>query len=240
MDDAEESDMHHNMLQDISENVGMQIYLFLHPKDLLHFSLCSRHFWNDIARNKLAQICGYHLPLQLGVGTNYFAEFREEHSFSSKAELLEYVLDKAEAAGLLLVDAASIEESRSMAREMLLGDNDTKSTAKFYHNTILPPITVECHYDGRIGKDSATSWANYISDRDACRQNKKDRGTYKIIKAWLDFLFSQRNIDYGIWRWSCKHRTLNGHGIAGVGVMIMTTSSGGTNDTLEVRLTRKY
>ena len=49
-------------------------------------------------------VCKYHLLLlQLGVGTNYLAEFRERISFSDKATLLEHVLDKAETAGLVII-----------------------------------------------------------------------------------------------------------------------------------------
>eukprot|EP00571_Detonula_confervacea_P017241 CAMPEP_0172312046 /NCGR_PEP_ID=MMETSP1058-20130122/16472_1 /TAXON_ID=83371 /ORGANISM="Detonula confervacea, Strain CCMP 353" /LENGTH=245 /DNA_ID=CAMNT_0013025391 /DNA_START=118 /DNA_END=855 /DNA_ORIENTATION=- len=234
--------------QDVLENVGMNIYYYLHPKDLFSFGSCSRQLWNDIIHNKLAKICMHHLPLHLGVGTNYLAEFCKGHSFSDKAELLEYVLDKTEAAKLMIVDTNTMEESRSRAREVLLGD-DNKSTAKFYapnrndsNNLLSHPLqcTVECHYQNVIEKCSAMSWVKYILDRDAFKKNRKDKDTCQFIKAWLDFLFSQRNIDFGMWRWSCKHGNLNGHGIAGVGVMLITVDSEGINNTMEIRLARKY
>mmetsp|Transcript_2002 Transcript_2002/g.3548 ORF Transcript_2002/g.3548 Transcript_2002/m.3548 type:complete len:90 (+) Transcript_2002:116-385(+) len=87
-------------------------------------------------------------------------------------------------------------------------------------------------------KRSAISWANYNLDRDACKRSSADKETYQFIQAWLNCLFSRNNdnnMTFGMWRWSCKHGDLNGHGIAGVGVMITTATT-----TMEVRLTRKY
>lgn len=246
------------VFQDVLENAGMHIYYFLQPKELFSFGICSRKLWNDIIHDKLAMVCKYHLlPLQLGARTNYLAEFRERISFSDKAALLEHVLDKVEAAGLVLADTTTMDESRSRAREVLvLGDGNT-STAKFcalnrgdeIKSSSLLPITVECHYQHSIEKDSAISWVEYILDRDACKnKNGSDRLTYQFIKEWLDFLFSCRpDGSFGMWRWSCKHPKLNGHGIAGVGVTRTITNdecSGGDDDyaentnALEIRLTR--
>ena len=244
------------MFQDVLENVGMPIYYYLHPKDLSSLSSCNRHLRNDMivhSSNKLAKICIHHLPLQLGAGSNYLAEFHEGHSFSDKEALLNHVLDKTEAANLVLVDTRTVVESRSRAREVLLlpgNGNEYKSTAKFHtlcnYNenddrsiALLPAITVECYYQREIEKRSAISWANYNLDRDACKRSDADKETYQFIQAWLNCLFSRNNNDnsmtFGMWRWSCKHRDLNGHGIAGVGVMITTATT-----TMEVRLTRKY
>lgn len=247
----------HIVLQDVLDNVGMQIYYYLHPKDLFSLGSCSRHLRNDVVHSKLDKICIHHLPLQLGAATNYLAEFREGHSFSDKEELLNHVLDKTEAAKLVLVDTRTVKESRSRAREVLLLGNDYKSTAKFHalhdknDNLIALPTTVECYYQNGIEKRSAISWANYNLDRDACKRNGADKETYQFIQAWLNCIFSRNdNRTFGMWRWSCKHRDLNGHGIAGVGVMITSTTTtllgadaeGANNSTtiMEVRLTRKY
>ena len=244
------NDHHHTVFQDVLEKAGMHIYCCLQPKELFSFGMCCHKLWNDIIHNKLAMTCKYHLlPLQLGVGTNYLAEIRERSSFSDKTSLLEHVLDKAENAGLVLADTTTVDESRSRARDVLvLGDINT-STAKFcalnrgdeIKSRSLLPITVECHYQRRIEKNSAFSWVEYILDRDACKnKNGRDRKTYLFIKVWLDFLFSYRDdASFGMWRWSCKHPKLNGHGIAGVGVTRTIIANGGV-DNLEIRLTRIY
>lgn len=246
-------------LEEILVNVGLQIYCYLHPKDLLSFSLCNREYlWNDIIRDKLFKICSmHHLPLNLGVGTNYLAEFKEGCSFLDKAHLLDFVLDMTERADLLLVDTVSMDESRMGAREALLGDdNSDNSTLKFYSNSSNNnnsmerniTITVDCHYQSTTNKDSAISWTKYILDRDACKRSIKDKKTQRLIWAWLNMMFAQSNnsnistVSFGLWRWTCKHQKLNGQGIAGVGVLFMKTDSNeNTNDEyLELRLTRQY
>ena len=195
-------------------------------------------------------VCKYHLlSLQLGVRTNYLAEICESSSFSDKATLLEHVLDKAENAGLVLADTTTVDESRSRARDVLLLSNVNTSTAKFcalnrgdeIKSRYLLPITVECHYQRRIEKNSAFSWVEYILDRDACKNtNGRDRKTYLFIKVWLEFLFSNSDdASFGMWRWSCKHPKLNGHGIAGVGVTRTIIANGGY-DNLEICLARIY
>ena len=243
------NDHHHTVFQDVLEKAGMHIYYYLQPKELFSFVICCHNLWNDIIHDKLAMICKYHLlPLQLGVGTNYLAEIRERSSFSDKATLLEHVLDKAENAGLVLADTKTVDASRIRARDVLvLGDVNT-STAKFcalnrgdeIKSSSLLPITVECYYQRRTEKNSAISWVEYILDRDACKnKNCRDRTAYLFIKEWLNFLFSYRDdISFGMWRWSCKHPKLNGHGIAGVGVT--TNIANGGDDNLEIRLTRFY
>mmetsp|Transcript_25331 Transcript_25331/g.43254 ORF Transcript_25331/g.43254 Transcript_25331/m.43254 type:complete len:256 (-) Transcript_25331:46-813(-) len=250
--------------QYILDNVGMQIYCHLHPKDISSFASCNRHLRNNILNTKqLARICTHLLPLQLGGGTNYLVEFREGHSFSSKEALLNHLLQKTEAANLFIDDTQTTDQSRCMAREVFLQNglftakfrtiNITNNEESITGNTTaatLPPqiVTVECCHQSQIEKRSAISWTNYILDRDACRRSKKDRETYRLIRAWLDCLFSRTDdndtIVFGMWRWACKHRNLTGQGIAGVGIMITVAPTASESDsntiTMEVRLTRMY
>lgn len=245
----------------LDNDVSMQIYHYLHPKDLFCFFSCSHSMRNFIIHhgNKMAKICMHHLPLQLGAETNYQVDFIQGNSFSSKSMLLDHVLNKTEAANLLLIDANTMEESRRRARELLLHGTGQKSTAKFNpqnneHTASPAAVTVECHYQNNITKSSASCWVNYILDRDACKSSGKDREIHRFVKAWLDCLFSsshhqhpsENDCVFGMWRWTCKHQKLNGHGIAGVGVTIRCAAAStaecqqGTDDVMELRLTRKY
>lgn len=250
------------VFQDVSDNVGMQMCNFLRPKDVFSLGSCSRDLRRDLVNVNLARICTQVLPLQLGRGSNYLAEFREGCSFFNKEDLLNHVLDKTEMANLVLVGTESLTESRRQAKEVLLNGHDLKSTAKFHvqcdlnnqHSiTTATPVTVECRYQRGIGKQFAKSWATYIVDRDACKRNGADKETYQLVQEWLNCLFSRsdNNVTFGTWRWSCKHRDLNGHGIAGVGVFMTITAPGlfvedterasdDCTSVIEVRLTRKY
>jgi len=244
------------VFQDVLETVGMQVYYHLHPEDLFRLGLCGRHFWDEISRGS-TRILAQHLPLRLGVGTNYLVEFREGRSFSCKGDVAEHVLDKAEAAGLLMFGTASAEESRRLGTRSLAVGPARTNTSKFYSRSesILNPnnrqtTTVECSYISSTGSAVAASWASYILNRDACKRTTEDRETYRFVKAWLDFLSSQRSTTLRKWSWSCKHQALNGRGIAGAGVIIRrATSEEATSSeeeniaavhTLEVRLTRIY
>ena len=250
------------MLQDVLETVNIRIYQYLHPKDLISLATCSHHHWNDIIQ-QLDVICVRHLPLTLGTRTNYIGELRIGSSFLSKAELLDFVMSKAEDANLLLVDTTTMEESRSRAMDLFLGERQNSTTAKCYSlDTSDGRIsTIECNYRCNIEKQTATSWIHYILDR--FKRNVRDRHTYEFMKAWLDLLVSlQFNssiiqhsnnpvvVSFKIWRWSCKHPKLNGQGIAGVGLTIDmqrnldATSEGNatekSNNIIELRLTRMY
>jgi hypothetical protein len=111
---------------------GCTFYYYLQPKELFSLGICSHKLWTEIIHNKLAMVCKYHLlPLQLGVGTNYLAEFYERISFTDKATLLEHVLDKAETAGLVLTNTTTMDKSWSRARDTLVLGNVNTSTAKF-------------------------------------------------------------------------------------------------------------
>lgn len=252
------------MLQDVLETVNIRIYQYLHPKDLISLATCSRHHWNDIIQ-QLDVICVRHLPLTLGTRTNYIGELRIGSSFLSKAELLDFVMSKAEDANLLLVDTTTMEESRSRAMDLFLGERQNITTAKCYYSLDDGRIsTIECYYRCNIEKQTAISWIHYIlEDRNAFKRNVRDRDTYEFMKAWLDLLVSlQYNssiiqhsnnravVSFKMWRWSCKHPKLNGQGIAGVGLTINVqrnldaTSEGNatemSNNIIELRLTRMY
>ena len=251
-----------SLLQDILlGSICLHIYQYLHPKDLSSLlATCNHELWNDIVvRHKIATICMSHLPLQIGIGTNYIADFVEGISFHSQEDLLDFILDKTEVANLLFDGTTTIEESRSRAREMLLPTIRCQH-ARFYTPNDMFSTTIECHYQWGIEKSSALSWVKYILNRDACKKNVRDRETNQLIGDWLKFLFallhsSRTNnnlVTFGMWRWSCKNPNLYGHGIAGVGVMIdiqqqqqqQQQSSGHDNSTtshtFEVRLTRNY
>ena len=110
-----------SLLQDILlGSICLHIYQYLHPKDLSSLlATCNHELWNDIVvRHKIATICMSHLPLQIGIGTNYIADFVEGISFHNQEDLLDFILDKTEVANLLFDGTTTIEESRNRAREM--------------------------------------------------------------------------------------------------------------------------
>ena len=258
------------MIDEVVDTIGIQIYQYLHPKDLFFLSICNHKLYNDIVHKKLAEICISHLPLHLGAGTNYLGTFREGTSFGSKEELLEFVLDKTEEADLLLQGTTTVEESRRLAREKILDYTATPGYSPhwcFYPRGtssskggvvrridisaigIPPPMTlpttIDCHYDWEgVGNRVASNWVDQIMNRSTFR---KDKETHALIKSWLNFLFAiqitnrhESNIWFGTWRWSCKHSKLNGQGIAGSGVMISIQQQRNSRKIVEISFTRSY
>ena len=254
------------MIDEVVDTIGIQIYQYLHPKDLFFLSICNHKLYNDIVHQKLAEICISHLPLHLGKGTNYLGTFREGTSFGSKEELLEFVLDKKEEADILLQGTTTVEESRRLAREKILdytatpgysphwcfyaprGTSSSKGggvvrrmdiSAIGVPPPLIMPTTIDCHYDWEAGHRVASNWVDQIMDRSTFR---KDKETYALIKSWIDFLFAIRNTNiwFGTWRWSCKHSKLNGRGIAGSGVMISIQHQRNSRKIVEITFTRSY
>jgi len=242
------------MIDEVVDTIGIQIYQYLHPKDLFFLSICNHKLYNDIVHKKLAEICISHLPLQLGAGTNYLGTFKEGASFGSKEELLKLLLDKTEVADILLENTTTTEESRRLAKEKILGgityclfyprgvDNPTFATATC--------TTTECHYRWGVLDGVASSWVDQIINRSTFR---KDKETHTLINSWLDFLLAiggsdRRNessvISFGMWSWSCKHPKLNGQGIAGTGVMIkiqqQNGEEGNSSKIVEISFKRSY
>ena len=221
----------------IFDMLGNDIYTYLHPKDLFSFSFSNHQHFKKI-RNNLIHVFMRQLPIQLGVGTNYLVEISKGHSFSTREDLMDHLLDKIRSAKIFLLGTSTMEESLLLAREMLSGDNGSCATFQTFNNEHLPPVTAEYHFQSDISQDSAKAWARYIIDRDCCKNRRgKAVHRYKFVLEWLHYILSQDNHILGNWRWSCKHSNLNFKGVAGVGVMISTPEIGGE---MEIRLTRKY
>jgi len=249
------------MIDEVVDTIGIQLYQYLHPKDLFYLSICNHKLYNDIVHKKLAEICISHLPLQLGKGTNYLGTFKEGASSGSKEELLEFVLDKTEAADIVIKGTSTFEESRHKTRENIIDNSDT--SGRFYprgNPTYIIPIIIECKYEWSTENSVASSWVDHILNRSTFRGDKKkyvpfrkDKKTYAIIKSWLDFLFAIQNsnryenmISFGMWSWKCNHPKLKGQGIAGMGVMMNIQHQNGNgeegnNDKIvEISFTRSY
>ena len=263
------------MIISLLETVGIEIYsCYLHPADLFSLSLTCHQLHEDIQTNLIKMCSQHHLPLKLGINTNYLVELlttvetNRGSFFRSKREFVDHVLDKLHSSKLLLVETTSIHDSEEKARQFFIDQN--KSSAMFYdaatdnndgnnnHNHNGPRwITTECHFQSNANKDSATSWIDYILNRDACKRYGTDRTNNKFIRDLMLYILSSlslqqttnnnnnnnNNSTIQIWRWGCKHSNLsgNGVGVSGVGVMISSTSSvDQESEQLELRLTRLY
>lgn len=196
--------------------------------------------------------------------------------FRSKGDLVTFVLDRLHYSQLLLAETTSIHESEAKAKQLFLDQN--KSSAMFYsymqsssannkssngdttanddgqnkNSRQTRRIMAECHFQSNSNKDSATSWIDYILNRDAFTRYGKDRIHNRYIRDWLMYILSSslqpttsnsnyNNNNIQIWRWGCKHPNLSGKGVSGVGVMISLSSSDTADDQkLELRLTRLY
>eukprot|EP01082_Thalassiosira_pseudonana_P009981 g8842.t1 g8842 contig34:247820-248422(-) len=194
---------------DVIDTIGIEIYCFLHPKDLFSFSLCSHNRHNRVSAS-IVKICTRHLPIRLGIDTNYPVVLAEGHSFSSKKQVKELMLEKIHLAKLQV-------------------PHDTNSSFDL-------ETSVEYHHHDEIDNESALHWVNYILDRDACR-NGKGKGSFNFVREWLRYVISQRDVYIGLWRWNLNNRNLHAQGMFGVGVKISTLEP---RAEMELRLTRLY
>ncbi len=196
----------------------------------------------------------YHLPIKLGVSTNYLVELIESHptandnSHRSKRELVTYVLKKLHSSQLLLVDTNSVHESEERAKKLLI-DEDKSSVLCYAASddhrqqttttATTTTATAECHFQSNATNISAIAWIDYILNRDACKRYGKDAANNKFIRDWLMLILSSLSLqqqqqqrrtenvnsnNIQIWRWGCKHSNLSGKGVSGVGVMIISSS----------------
>ena len=241
-----------SLIISLLETVGIQVSIcYLQPSDLFSLSLTSHQLHDIILHtNTLIQTCiQHHLPIQLGVSTNYLAELRESYShnisYRSKTELVTHVLDQLHSSQLLLLETNTVQESEERAKKLFI--NQGKSSVMCYaadDTRRRATTTVECHFQSNATNESATAWIDYILNRDACKRYGQDRARNKLIRDWLMFILSSlqrtttnnrnnnnhhhhhgNNSNIQIWRWGCKHSNLSGKGVSGVGVMISSSFS---------------
>ena len=257
-----------SLITSLLNTIGVEIFThFLHPKDLLSLGLTSHQLRDTVLQPNalLTSSCIHpYLPLQLGVTTNYLAELIDSHSYSSKSQLVDHLLDRLHTSHLRFKDTISLQDSQLKARHLFL--NQDKSLALFHsintndddsHNNNRQISTaVECHYQANATKSNAIAWIDYILNRDACQRYGTDGMRNRLIRDWLLLLLSsiQHSEDattttIQVWRWGCKHSNLSGRGISGVGVMISTTLNSAVvgqqhyarrRQEIELRLTRLY
>mmetsp|Transcript_12179 Transcript_12179/g.24992 ORF Transcript_12179/g.24992 Transcript_12179/m.24992 type:complete len:243 (+) Transcript_12179:67-795(+) len=229
-------------LQSVIDIIGIEIFSNLEPKDVCNLSQTSQYLSHEINTN-LVKICSRYLPLHLGTGTNYLAQFSKECSYPSKQELLNDLLQKIEKSGLILSGTDNMADSLTKTRKLLSSE---QSNATFKHpdsliNDRIPPVTVECHYESNIDNNTALFWGKYIIDRDSCKNNRgrnqQIAKRYRFMKDWLTYILSRRTLIFDKWRWSCKHSSLLFEGVAGVGVIISDASR---QETIAIKLLRKY
>ena len=234
------------MITNVLDTIGIELYKFLHPKDLFLFSLTNRHIheiiskgviqacllqlaskFNDQNSNESDAIC-----YQVLIG-DHVISFRNRHSFYNKEEVLDYLLqNKVKVAELKLVQAEneSMDESLKMARQLLL--TNQKRGLKFvtYNNDERVPIQERAEYTScgyhyeTNNKELAIERANYILSRMESEIRREDdimsKNHTPIIKTWIQYILSQQHIVAGTWFWSCRHRLLDFQGVEGKGVMI--------------------
>jgi hypothetical protein len=204
------------LLETITTVVGIDhhIYSYLHPTDdLLSLRSSCHQLHQQIQTQFLIKICiQHHLinPIKLGVTTNYLVEMKVGRTYHSKEEFVNDVLDRLHTSHLQIVGTNSIQDSMEKAREMLI-DQD-RSSAMFYDATTSNAaddvvadiinnnpriaasnpkwITVECHYQTNVTKESATAWIDYILNRDACKRSIVDRCNNKFVRDWLRCILS--------------------------------------------------
>ena len=249
-------------ISDVLDVIGIEIYKYLVPRELFHFSLASHHVHEEVSKG-LIQSCLRQMPPNFGSeGKDHCITFNRRHSYYTKEMLLDQLLDKVQVAELKILGAEdqSMEDSLSQAREIL---TRKKAGARFIsYNSELPAhlqfeyTSVGYNYDAD-NKKLAVSRSSYILSRMAMAEtedssdeeeeqdnnNEEDREKQQkqlqhtpIVKTWIGYILSQRHIVAGTWFWSCRHRNLDFQGVEGKGVMISSPHAEG--EEMEIMWTR--
>eukprot|EP00585_Thalassiosira_rotula_P012765 CAMPEP_0196131028 /NCGR_PEP_ID=MMETSP0910-20130528/1192_1 /TAXON_ID=49265 /ORGANISM="Thalassiosira rotula, Strain GSO102" /LENGTH=316 /DNA_ID=CAMNT_0041390437 /DNA_START=5 /DNA_END=955 /DNA_ORIENTATION=- len=226
-------------ITNVLDTIGTEIYKFVLPTDLLHFSLTNHHIYDEVSTG-LIQACLRQLPPNFVCrGIDHSVSFHARHTFPQKENLMDHLLDKIKIAELKLIGTENdtTEDALTKAREVL---TNTKS-AKFYsHNKDLPShlrleFTSAGYHHEHNNKKLATSRSQYILSRmsieSECMSNN-----IPIVQMWIDYILCQRHIVAGTWFWSCRHRNLDFQGVEGKGVMISSPKTVG--EEMEICWTR--
>ncbi|KAL3805847.1 hypothetical protein HJC23_007808 [Cyclotella cryptica] len=217
-------------LEKVTDVIGLEIYSFLHPRDLFSLSSTTHCIFDGIRKN-LMQVALRQLPLILDDHLDRM-EYRviasNVHSFPSREKLLSHVLEKVETAELN-VAGLTLEESLIIAREVL--NNEKKPGV--YGATLMSPTTdrfpdpeythVGYNYQ-KENRELAVIRGKDIVERMALMGQESVR--VEFVQSWLGYLFAQRkDLVIGSWFWSCRHRNLDFQGVEGKGVMFSSRES---------------
>lgn len=225
-------------ITNVLDTIGIEVYKFLHPNDLFSFSLANHHVFNEVSKG-LIQACLRQLPSNFGSnGRDHVIVFNNRHSFLKKEHLLDHLLDKIQIADLKLVgnENQTMEDSLMRARDVF----SHQAGAKFVSlNDDLPEhlrteyTSAGYHYE-KENKGLATSRSKYILSRMAMEGKMSKHIT--IVKTWINYILSQKQIVAGSWLWSVRHRNLDFQGVEGKGVMISSPNAIG--EEMEICWTR--
>ena len=207
----------------VTDAIGLEAYSFLHPKDLFNLSQTCRRILAEISNN-LIPVALRQLPSVLHdieQAVEYQVQVSKEQSFSNRTQLLHHVLQKIEVAELRFIGQTTAQ-SLANAREVL---NSEKKPgiygATLIHETpsFPDPEYVHVGYNYQTDNiDSATVRCKNIIER--MMSSSLQYEEVSVVKHWLNYLLSQKNLRIGSWFWTCRHRNLDFQGVEGKGVMI--------------------
>jgi hypothetical protein len=209
--------------------IGLEIWSFLHPKDLCNFSLTDQLIHKRI-RDRVIQLASQ-LPFILDEQeVEYEVKVSKEHSFPTRNNLLDHVLHKIEAAELKF-PGQTPEESLIIAEEVLnrekkpgiYGATFMSETSRRFPD---PEITHVGYNYQKENRASAAVRCNDILERMSAMKHAT------VVKFWMDYLFANPRIVVGSWFWTCRHRLLDFQGVEGKGIMFSFPE---TNEQLELQ-----
>ncbi|KAL3799641.1 hypothetical protein ACHAWO_008957 [Cyclotella atomus] len=209
--------------------IGLEIWSFLHPKDLCNFSLTDQLIHKRIC-DRVIQLASQ-LPFILDEQeVEYEVKVSKEHSFPTRNNLLDHVLHKIEAAELKF-PGQTPEESLIIAEEVLnrekkpgiYGATFMSETSRRFPD---PEITHVGYNYQKENRASAADRCNDILERMSAMKHAT------VVKFWMDYLFANPRIVVGSWFWTCRHRLLDFQGVEGKGIMFSFPE---TNEQLELQ-----
>lgn len=200
--------------------IRIEIYSYLRPRELCRLSMGNHEFSRYIRRN-IHTVLRHHMPLALvNESTQDSIYISGRHSFTSGESLQDYVVQKIDAAGIMVKDTRTKRESKEVAHQLLGGQNWCHVVLPESSHSLCRHARVECKFD-RVDVARAKMIVG-IYESSVVLQDLESLWAHRTIMDWLRYLLSMRNMKIEHWHWLANHPNFRGGSVQGTGIMVTT------------------
>ena len=216
-------------MDDVVAGVGVELYTYLEPRDLFTLSCTNRSLRDDIDKD-LFTVCSRQLASLPVDGDDdevmgSSVVISKDHSFHSRDELSEHLLEKIKLANLRLrygspdfVGTDTLEGTLAKTRQAI-NDEASRSGSKGWYGifnndpaeiwkaSLKQPFTVGYNFEDELRRGRSRGcfidWK--LRNMDSQGINSK-----KIVRDWARFIISHQGIVGREWQWKCDDQEVIG------------------------------
>lgn len=245
-------------IEDVCATIGIDLYSYFSPRDLVSLGRTSRYFSTNI-RKSIISICLQQQQQRRGdshgiVGSGSdgstteaeaLVEISDRHSFTTKHELADHLVEKIRAANLRYLPKGctacidTLQETLDLVQRSI-SDETSWCTCSWYGSfrndpaeiwkPMRQPSTVGCRFEDECRRGLGNR--RTIIDIRLKKMHPDDINNNSILRDWARYIIAQEGMVGREWKWECD-------GVACIGFMIHSPSDNGGREWLEIRLKRK-